>query len=507
MELEFERDILMDHEIVTDVTLCQEETLESIVPDACPDILQIVDVCGQAMLTGKQAEEGTATVSGLVRAVILYQPEEGLGLRRMEVSLPFTCQASAPGLTGTGMILASPRLRMAEARALNPRKVLLRIDLAVEVMAFQPVERHFCTGVTNETEASICQKQLQEEHVQQLSVQEKPFSFSDQIRLPSGQSEGGQLLTLRANPLCTESRLIGNKLIFKGNIELYFLMQQPDGNLTQCRETLPFSQIIEVTGETENSECLLRIELVDIHYDSQGDGRMLDLSFELLAQAQVLCRRPITVLQDLYSTAWELEAELKTQPILRFVELSVHPQPVRDLMETDQIVRTVVDSRVALGQVTQKLDSDGLHLDAEAWTTVLFLDEENQLNCARKMIPVHCVLPVPEHIKCICRCSVPGDVYASPSASGLELRFSMEFQSLITQSIEMPAVSRASLGAERNRDGSARPSIVLRMMGEQESLWDIAKWYGTTTERILQANELSEGTIPNGKMLLIPSIR
>ena len=45
------------------------------------------------------------------------------------------------------------------------------------------------------------------------------------------------------------------------------------------------------------------------------------------------------------------------------------------------------------------------------------------------------------------------------------------------------------------------------MMGEHESLWDIAKWYGTTTERILQANELSEGTIPNGKMLLIPSIR
>ena len=36
----------------------------------------------------------------------------------MEVSLPFSCQAEAPGLTHQGTVLASPRLRCAEARAL-----------------------------------------------------------------------------------------------------------------------------------------------------------------------------------------------------------------------------------------------------------------------------------------------------------------------------------------------------------------------------------------------------
>lgn len=138
MELEFDRDTIVCYETAAAVTLCQEETLESIVPDACPDIMRIVDVCGQAVLTGKQAREGLAVVSGLVRAWILYQPEGGQGLRRMEVSLPFSCQAEAPGLTDQGTVLASPRLRCAEARALNPRKVLLRVDLAVDVTACQP---------------------------------------------------------------------------------------------------------------------------------------------------------------------------------------------------------------------------------------------------------------------------------------------------------------------------------------------------------------------------------
>ena len=90
MELEFDRDVIHCWEIAADGTLCQEETLETIVPDACPDILRIVAVCGQATLNGKQAREGAAAVSGSVRAVLLYQPEEGGGLRRMEAALPFS---------------------------------------------------------------------------------------------------------------------------------------------------------------------------------------------------------------------------------------------------------------------------------------------------------------------------------------------------------------------------------------------------------------------------------
>ena len=37
MELEFDRDVIHCWEIAADGTLCQEETLETIVPDACPD--------------------------------------------------------------------------------------------------------------------------------------------------------------------------------------------------------------------------------------------------------------------------------------------------------------------------------------------------------------------------------------------------------------------------------------------------------------------------------------
>ena len=158
MELEFERDTLQGYDTVAELTLCQEETRESIVPGACPDILRIVDVCGQAMLHSKQIKAGAVELGGMVRAVILYEPDVGAGLRRMEVGLPFRCQAEAPGLTEQGRVLARPRLRGAEARALNSRKVLLRVDLAVDVTACQPTEQPLCRGVLAPEKSAGCQR-------------------------------------------------------------------------------------------------------------------------------------------------------------------------------------------------------------------------------------------------------------------------------------------------------------------------------------------------------------
>ena len=59
MELEFEREIIEGWETLAELTLCQEETQETIVPDACPDILRIIGVSGQSILSSKQAREAS----------------------------------------------------------------------------------------------------------------------------------------------------------------------------------------------------------------------------------------------------------------------------------------------------------------------------------------------------------------------------------------------------------------------------------------------------------------
>lgn len=506
MELEFDREVTRCYQVAANGTVCQEETLETIVPDACPDILRIVTVCAQATLNSKQARDGLAEVSGSVRAAVLYHPEEGGGLRRLEASMPFTSQLEAPLLSQHGTVFARVRVRGAEARALNPRKVLLRVDLAVEITAFQPMEHVCCQAVLEPEERRVEQLIAQAETYQLCAVQEKPFTFTDQIRLSGSQGEEMMVLACQAQPVCGECKLIGSKLIVKGSVELQLLVQESGGVLTPYRESMPFSQVMEVPGVGEGGDSQMELELAQVSCLPSGeDGRSVEITLDLLAQVQVWCCRPVQMLQDLYSTAWETRVAREEQTMWKLLDQSSRTQNVRELMETGVLPRSAVDSWVSMGEVTQSREGEELILTSQALVTVLYLDEEETLQAFQRTMPISCRVEAPPGAVCYCRLICPGEVFAAPAAGGLEVRFTVEFQIQLLCPKRMLTVSSAVLGEPRGKQEGEQPSVVLRLAAPGETLWDIAKSYATTQQQILQANQLEEGSLPEGRMLLIPS--
>jgi hypothetical protein len=386
--------------------------------------------------------------------------------------------------------------------------VLLRVNLAVDVLACQPVERPVCCGAVNLEEGNLCQRQFGGENFQISAVKEKPFPFTDVIRLSGTPGEAPQILSSRAQAICTESKLIGSKLIFKGNVELSLLLQETGGGLSVTRETLPFSQILELSEAGEEWDGQVTVEVTDLQCQPEpGDGREVEVTLELLAQAVVYCHRPVTLLQDLYSTVWQMETDSEAQNLCRAVEQSVRPQGARELLETGDMVRSIVDSRMTLGRVNQSREGEELVLSAEAWLSVLYLDENELVQCVRRMVPVTCRLSCPPQGRCRCLCQCPGEVFSTTAAGGIEVRFTVEFHCLTTVTQPVPMVTAARFGEARDRADGARPSVVLRLAVPGEGLWELAKTYGTTTEQIMQANELECEQLPEGKMLLIPSVR
>ena len=139
--------------------------------------------------------------------------------------------------------------------------------------------------------------------------------------------------------------------------------------------------------------------------------------------------------------------------------------------------------------------------------TVLYLDEEETPQVFQKTMGVACRLEAPAGALCRCRMVTPGEVFATHAAGGVEVRFNLEFQCLVLEERKLAAVCGAALGEPRARGEGDQPSVVLRLAEPGEGLWELAKCYGTTMEQILQANQLEEGTLPTGRMLLIPSVR
>ena len=506
MELELQRENISSYNLVLSTTVCQEETLETIVPDACPDILRILDTRAQACLTSKQVREGLVTVTGLVRTSVLYRPEDPeRTVCRIEIAVPFTSQTDAPDLTAQGTVIAVPRVRRAEARILNPRKVLLRIDVVVDIDAYQSNEIELCCAAEGNDQYSV-QQLVTEEHTTLTSaVSEKAFTYSDRIDFGLSNQSEIEVLNICGDAVCNESKLVGNKLVFKGFVNVEALLCE-NGELRTVNQPLAFSQIMEVRNVGDGCSCAIRMAVADLRIQYGESVVDNELTVELLAQAVVREHKAVKLLRDLYSTGWNTDNTVYSYRMYQAVEDGEHVVPVRDQIETTTLVRGIIHYWVDLGEVRIGTENGHSTVTAETNLNILYLDDVGEVQSLHKSVAVPCRLDAAGTV-CRCWCSAPREVFVTPSAGGMEIRFSMDFHCLTLIEKQLSAILAASVTDERTRGETEQPSVVLRMAVPGERLWDIAKLYGTTEEEIMRANELEEEELPHGKMLLIPRVR
>lgn len=507
MELELTRTQLACYDTVLDTTVLHEETMEMIVPDACPDILRIVNTEGVVCLKNKEAKEGRVEISGTARCAVLYLPDGEMGIRRIEVSIPFFATADGAGISSACTVVACPRILSADTRAINPRKVLVRVNIAISIKVFCPSAAALSTGAECDSPGGV--EQLKENHKANMvtCVKEKPFSFSDDLSISGSRPEAAELLSCRAVLNCTESKIIGNKLIFKGDAALRVCYRSVDNMLCAVDFELPFSQIMETDRVEEEAICALDVQLTDLSCAlAAGDGRTISVSMGLLAQAVIREERHMELLTDIYSTTCNLKAELQSNALNDLVEQNTRRQTNREIIEVGMMARTAIDASVSVGAVNQSREGGRMVFTAEALITVVYLTEDNELHSVTRQANVPCSVDLPEGCTCSCQSRCPGEVFATPTAGGIEVRFDLDFHYLALSGKRVVGVSGVQVGDAFVRDNGKEPSIVLRVVG-QERLWDIAKTYHTTMADIMQANELEDGNALGGRLLLIPRKR
>lgn len=508
MEFELDRTQMNGFDALLDTTLRLEETLEMIVPDACPDILRVVETDGKVLLTRREAMDGRVELSGTIKAAVLYCPDGETGMRHLDVSIPFTCGVDAANITSGCVVVASARCCRADTRTINPRKVLVRAEAAVDVTVFAPRMETICSQVLEAARQNVEQLTETQEVYLTVCVQEKPFPFSDDVPLSASKPAAVELLKSRVSLNRGESKIIGNKLIFKGSANVSLLYRGQDDGLYSAGAELPFSQIMEISGVAEDAECDMTLSLTGAECALSGadDGRSVSVSLDVLAQAIVRENRLLQVLTDAYSTKQPLAVERAECPMDARLDRGVRSQNVREVWETPASAREMVDCRMTVSQVTQSQEGERRILTAQVEVQVLYLDEEGGVFSVQHPVAVPCALDLPEDCQCFCQCDGVGDVYAAPAPGGIEVRFALDFRYCALTRRQITALAAIGPGEVIENVGE-QPSLVLRMLGQGERLWNVAKTYGTTIADIISANELESEAAAEGRLLLIPRRR
>ena len=480
-------------------TVYQEETAEVIVPDSMPDMGRIVDCCGTVMIRSKEWNGNTAVISGAVQAAALYIPEGGGELSRVEAYLPFTLRREIGEQEAGGSLLCDCWLRSLDARMLNSRKVLVRANPGFRILALCPKEQMLAQP--DNLPEQIQLRQNTYTMLLPVCCGEKSFPINDELTLPESAPGVDKILKSTFSVAIEESKMVGAKAVFKGEICLHLLYQSADGTLHTYNGQMPFSQYAEMERESENGEAWVLTAINDAEVDTDGqiDSHRLLLTMTLLAQICVIDPVQVTLAEDAYALSGNFEPQWQKCALrARLDQQRLHANGEWTVgVEASQ----VLDTQVLLDRPAVRRDGESLWAVAGANVSLLYYDPDGQLQGKSLRAEVSCNTKLAE--SGLCRADAqPAQAPAADVRGGeAVVQMPVDFCLSSYAAKEWQNLSGGEYTPDTQRQ--RRPSVVV-CRAKDESLWNLAKRNRTTVAAIQAANALRGDAAQEGEILLIP---
>ncbi len=464
-----------------------EQVLEIRLPENAPGAERVVGVWGQPLMRAKQWGGGRVEATGGVACWVLYVPEDGAAPRWAEGWMPFELGWDLPGGGPDGTAILSCSLRSLDARLTGAGKLLVRGVITAGGQGLIPGEYDLYTPGDLPEDVQL----RRQTHCLRIPVEagEKSLTLDEDLTLPEGLGAVEEVFALRAYPQVEETKLLGDKLVFRGQARVCMLCRCAGGRLVSHSCQVPLSQYMALEG-TYGPEAQARVVPLLTQLEGQllEDGR-LRLRGDMSGQYTVCEDREVSLVTDAYSTARTLELTLRRPEIPAWGPWEALPLAVEKSLPGGP--GKPVDATVLGGQPRMK----GGSAQAEGMAQALWYGEDGDLwgawgtwEASAETAP-----------------DAQGALWPRETAQAQVGDGQVAVRGDFTLEVRGPgpvlpeAVTAITLGEPL---GGQRPSLILRRAG-QGSLWDIAKATASTVEAIAAANGL-EGEPEPDAMLLIP---
>lgn len=497
MELQFDTVKIPCLRQVNSQIQSQEQTQELRLNDGLPDIGRVLGAWGQVIIRGKEWRGDDIGVSGGVMAWVLYAPEDGSQAQCVECWIPMSMKWDIPDTGVDGNILCHGLLRSVDARTLSSRKLMVRTTVGMLGQAYVPYESRYF--VPQQVPEDI---QLQRKNYPVCLAKEageKAFMIDEELTLPTSAPIMEKLVRYSLQPEVSDQKVLGDKVVFRGNCLLHILYRTAEGALSSWDFEIPFSQYSELHQEYGHEAQVQLIPLVTAMELEQGEEGRLRLKAGLSGQYMLYDTQEIPVVADAYSPDRTVTLTSETIDIPNVLERQ--SQRIRAEQTAPFGSSRVADAAFYPGSPRMQQRPGELAVELPGIFQTLYYDAEGMLQAAATHWQGDMAVPMEDSTQMDIWVSASGKPQAAAGEESTVLCGEVLMDTVLSQMAQMPMVTGLTVGELKEKD-PGRPSLILRKAG-QEGLWEIAKHCGSTVDAIAQANHLQGDPDPD-KMLLIP---
>lgn len=490
-----------------------------IVPDIKPDIREILLADASCVTQSAEYRNGKLYVSGNVFFKILYRPDasgEGCELKSLDSSFSFSDSVDIPSGDGLKFFVSASTEHIGFT-LVNSRKLSMKVIIALGINGY----RQSCfEPVSSITGSKVQCRQKRYNIYMPVADEEADISVSDFLTVPADMPDIDEILKVDAWASSGDCKIMNGKVMVKGTLHVKTLYTADrDGYSTELvSHEIPFTEIVEAEGVDENCAACVTFAVKDVLANARGDmnGDTKIISTEILVSARVKASKSVqeTVCDDCYSIHGKINTKTEKVSLSEYVTSENTEFTETQAVEMPKNVKLDNVINVTCKPIVREtyFDDGALHVKGTLVSFLLYREdkEEGLIKSAVTETDFDWQKSVPgQGLSAECDLWIEDAAAAKISPDQAEVKATLGLNVKVLRNCDVNIITDCE---EVETDGAEdeRPSLVIYFAEDGDTLWDIAKKYGTTVEKIKSANGIEttggpeSGRFTGGKKILIP---
>ena len=479
--------------------------LEIQLPDYMPDIHRILHCAVIPQIQAISSIGDRVNVEGVGEVRLLYCSEDG-SAHVYEQSFPL--RRTVPENIQGANIRVNAATDYVNCRAAGQREASVNGSVSMHFVSVSRREMQ----IPSASDSDGLQTQVDRLTALSLSAcTEKIFAMSEVVELENDPPIGG-ILCSRTYTRVDAVKAVSDKILVKGEVvtRVQYLSATDGNTIASYSHSMPINQVIEAIGVTETDFLDVTLHVLSSvtvpKTDGSGDNRLLEITLQIGASVRCYAQIETDTICDAYSTTASLvpkftDVDLFTSCVRWQDSVRVHEkadiaglglQSVQFVFVRDVQCNCAVKDGMAVAQCTATLELLGQNIDgSDVW-----VEKPIEFSCKKALTDdatlYHCETNV-----CLTQCtaSVLDDGTLDVQADGF-------IDATIYSGNTVRILTAAT--AEPFSQDSDPAALTIYFADEGERVWDIARRYRTTVEAVSTENGLTNGTVAEKRMLVIP---
>ena len=478
---------------------------DMIVPDSKPDILNTICTSGVVCIYKKEALDEKVRIDGNINTYIMYLADDTQDkVRGINTSLDFSETIAVPNCKEGMKTNIQTKLKSIECKVINGRKIGIKATLEIDIKIYEKEDIEIVNDIQNAEGIQMLKENLKVNSL--VGMGENKIYAKDNISI-NNEDNLAEILKASISIVDQDIKISYNKILAKSEAKIKLMYLTEDNRINIIETKIPLVGFIDIPNVTEENLCDVNYEIKNIIIKPNApEEHSIYIEIEVEVMADVYEEKQINLIQDLYSPCENLEFNKKKITTITGKKCKKDTKQIRETIEIEGMEnKKIIDVDVVPIIEKQENINNKILYNGVLDINFILSNEDLQIEIRNNKIPFEYIANDIE------------DVENMNSKLDIEIAnqdFIVQDRGVITSNIDLNVNNNMYKNANINVMNEIQTNgqreeqdygLILYIVKKGDTLWKIAKQYGSTIEDIVRTNGIEDkNKISVGQKLFIP---